>query len=309
MKNGFLKTILFALKFAALVIVSTIGFMAVSAFLPFSDAFVSGSRAAGDSALPFVLLNNAWMCLAIVYIVLTSGWRKRRLIPAVIFTVFMVAWVMTQIETAFFREAFRSLTSADMALIALSNGVFLLIAVPLAVTFFGRVQSTEIAPAVEQPQNLKTLMTRLGVIGVAYLVVYFFFGYFVAWREPQVRVFYSGSSEDHGFIQSLIDNYRNIPVIYPFQVLRGILFGLFVLPLVNMFRGRPSQLLISLVLVYSCTGMGLLIPNFLFPDAVRWAHFREMMSSMFLFAIIVWLVFTRIQPANSKVVEEPAGSK
>jgi hypothetical protein len=120
------------------------------------------------------------------------------------------------------------------------------------------------------------------------------FGYFVAWQSEDLRFFYSGNRTDQGFIASLITNYQENPGIYPFQFLRGVLFALSVLPLVSMFQGKSKTLLMSLMLVMATTAMGLIIPNFLFPDAVRWAHFREMISSMLVFAVVIWFVYDKL---------------
>ena len=77
------------------------------------------------------------------------------------------------------------------------------------------------------------------------------------------------------------------PVIYPFQVLRGILFGAFVLPLVKMIIKSKFIFITSVCLVYLCTGILLIIPNVLFPDIVRIGHFIEVTSSTLFFGIIV----------------------
>ncbi|MDD2548763.1 MAG: hypothetical protein PHD00_01570 [Bacteroidales bacterium] len=60
-----------------------------------------------------------------------------------------------------------------------------------------------------------------------------------------------------------------------------------------MFNAKSKELLVSLILVYLSTSIVLIIPNFLFPDVVRWAHFIEMMSSMTLFAVITWWVWRK----------------
>ena len=132
------------------------------------------------------------------------------------------------------------------------------------------------------------------------MIVYFVFGYYVAWQVKDLRIFYSGHPDDNGFLSILGNNFHENPVIYPFQFVRGVLFGLFVLPLVNMFRTRPVVLLVSLILVFLSLGVSLVIPNFLFPDTVRWAHFEEMTSSMFVFAIIVWFVYEKLEFSVSR---------
>ena len=124
------------------------------------------------------------------------------------------------------------------------------------------------------------------------MVIYFLFGYFVAWQFSDVREFYSGTTEKQTFISLMIGNFQNSNVV-TFQFLRGILFSTFILPIVFMFKDKNKQLLISLVLVYLSTAIVLIIPNFLFPETVRWAHFIEMMTSMTAFAVITWLVWKK----------------
>jgi len=111
------------------------------------------------------------------------------------------------------------------------------------------------------------------------------FGYFVAWQFSELRVFYSGSTEKLGFWGKLLDNFRTNPVIYPFQIIRGILFGLFIVPLA-LIIDKKITFVISVCLVYLCTAIMLIIPNVLFPDTVRLAHLLEMTSSMLLFGTI-----------------------
>lgn len=86
--------------------------------------------------------------------------------------------------------------------------------------------------------------------------------------------------------------------IIPFQLFRGVLFATFVLPVVLMYRNKSHKLLISLILIYTTTAIVLIIPNFLFPDTVCWAHFIEMITSMILFSVITWLVWQKRNPTN-----------
>jgi len=117
-------------------------------------------------------------------------------------------------------------------------------------------------------------------------VIYFLFGYFIAWQFEELRVFYSGTAENAGFIGQLMNNFHDNVIIYPFQFIRGILFVLGVLPLLYMLQRKKSVFITGISLVYLCTAVVLIIPNILFPDAVRWAHFIEMFFSMLLFGVI-----------------------
>jgi len=289
-----LKTIF---KFVFLLIVTTIAFLVVSAILPYSGNFKAATKNSNPFAIVYVLLSVGWICGTITYVVTHSGWRASRLIPALIISLFFVYSFMAQIETFFFRSAFGILTATDIFLIMVANGVSILAGVPLAVKLFGKGRREEVE---KYPNNLPVLsfsklIIKLVLIGISYMIIYFVFGYYVAWQVKDLRIFYSGNPADNGFVSVLANNFHEMPVIYPFQFVRGVLFGLFVLPLVLMFKHRPGVLLITLILVFLSLGISLIIPNFLFPDTVRWAHFAEMTSSMFVFAIIVWFVYEKLE--------------
>ncbi len=289
-------------KFLFLVIVTTLVFLVVSSLLPYSRGFKEATKQDNPLSIIYVLLTVAWICLAITFIVKHSHWNSPRLIVALIFSLFFVYSFMAQIETFFFNSAFHNLTNPDIFFIMIANGVIIFAGVPLAVKLFGKrrkapIENHDIRESLSS-FSFSQLIIKLALIGICYLIVYFAFGYYVAWQIKDLRIFYSGNPDDNGFISVLTDNFHQKPAIYPFQFLRGVLFGLFVLPLVSMFKERPRVLLISLILVFLSLGISLVIPNFLFPDTVRWAHFREMISSMFVFAVIVWLIYKKGNVSN-----------
>jgi hypothetical protein len=190
---------------------------------------------------------------------------------------------MTQIETLFFGDAFPVLTKQDVLLIMLAGLFPLLATIPLLMKFF---QNKDVVVE-KNEMNLKNIVVKLGIIGVIYLCVYMFFGYFVAWQFEELRLFYTGSTEKLSFWGQMINNMKANPVIFPFQVIRGILFGIFVIPLTYMVKNSKFTFITSICLVYLCTATVLIVPNVLFPDTVRIGHLVEMSSSMLLFGIIV----------------------
>ncbi len=205
---------------------------------------------------------------------------------------------MTQIETFFFRSAIPILTNADIFWITIANGVPVFVGVPLALYLFTPNESAVHSGLKLTLPPIRELAPQFTLIGMVYLCIYFLFGHFVAWQVEELRVFYSGRTENLGFFPQLMHNLEENPVIFPFQFFRGIMFGVFLLPLVLMFQTKHKTMLISLILVLVYTGFPLVIPNPLFPDSVRLAHLREMISSMFVFSIIVWYVFTKFPTTN-----------
>jgi len=53
-------------------------------------------------------------------------------------------------------------------------------------------------------------------------------------------------------------------------------------------------------------GVALLVPNLVFPDAVRWAHFYEVASSSFLFGLFVAWMWREKRTGASRIMKQAA---
>jgi hypothetical protein len=210
---------------------------------------------------------------------------------------FFVQYFMTQIETLFFGGAFPVLTKPDIILIMLAGLFPLLGTVPLLVKFFKNKNIVYEKSKI----NIKDITIKLAVIGILYLCVYMVFGYFVAWQSEELRLFYTGSTEKLSFWGQMANNIKTNTVIIPFQILRGILFGVAIIPLRNMVNKNKIIFIINVCLIYLCTAIVLIIPNALFPDKVRIAHLIEMSSSMLFFGIIVGNIYGKKIKAKKKL--------
>jgi len=277
-----------ALKILLSVVLYALVFTIANIILPFSSGFRELGASADPMGILFILLNGAWICFTIYFIIKHSQIFGKKLFLDILFVIFFVQCFMTQIETLFFGSAFPALTKPDVILIMIANLIPLLATIPLLIKFFKRKDAASESCVIEkQPSNIKSIVLKLGIIGVIYLFVYLVFGYFVAWQFKELRIFYSGSSEKLSFFGQMLNNLAANPVIFPFQIFRGILFGAFIIPLRNMLGKNKMVFITSVCLVYLCTAVMLIIPNVLFPDIVRIGHLIEMTSSMLLFGIIV----------------------
>ncbi len=277
------------------VIVYTVVFVLANALLPFSSDFKElGASGQSPLSLLFLMINSAWVCFTIYFIIRHTHFKGVRLFLNLLFIFFFVQHFMTQIETLFFGHSFAVLTKLDIIYIMLAGLFPLMATTPLLIKFF---KNDAVEAEIEKPNITDTLL-RLGLIGVIYLFVYMLFGYFVAWQFEELRVFYSGTATKMGFWEHIFDNLvQTNPVIFPFQIVRGILFGLFILPLRNMINQKKT-FVTSVSLVYLGTAILLIIPNVLFPDTVRLAHLLEMTTSMLLFGVIVGILLWKRQPIH-----------
>lgn len=276
-------------KLLGISLIATLFFIIGSAALPFSPNFIEKAQDASPFELVFIVMVHLWFAATVFYIGKHAEWKNKWLIGSLIFVYATVYCFMTQIETLFFGAAFPGLSDSDAWVIMLANLIPLLLIVPL--TLMVTKRSTLTTPMMPR-WSLITLISRILLLGGVYALIYFVFGYFVAWQFADLRWFYSGSTDKQPFISHMISNIQDSRIL-SFQLLRGVLFSTFILPVVLMLYHKRQPLLISLILVYLSTAVVLIIPNFLFPDSVRWVHFIEMSSSMTLFAVITWWIWRK----------------
>jgi len=274
-------------KLLLAVVLYLILFIAANALMPFSQGFKELGSSGDQTALFFLLISGAWTCYAMFFVIRHTDCSGKFLFFNLLFVLFFVQYFMTQIETLFFGYAFTILTKLDVILLMLA-GIF-----PLSGTSALLVKFFQNKNAVSEKEriNIKKILIKLGVIGVIYLFIYMIFGYFVAWQFEELRIFYSGSSVKLSFLEQMVNNIKTKPIIIPFQILRGILFGITIIPIKSMINKNKIVFIISVCLIYLCAAVVLIIPNALFPDKVRIAHLIEMGSSMLLFGIIVGNIF------------------
>lgn len=218
---------------------------------------------------------------------------------------------MTQMETEYFRSAFPAISDTEMMRLFLRNLLTLAAFLPLAFWLFGRFRSEPGAKTqLPLPAAPRGLLFKLPVLGVAYVFVYFLFGYYVAYRSESVRLLYSGSAELPTFWGQLAVASAERPMIMPFQFIRGLLWaGLAALLLAFLRRGRVEAILASTALFAVLPTAQLVLDNPFMPAAVRYAHFVEVGSSMALFgALAAWLLTASRQarPSQKRRLDDAA---
>ena len=140
------------------------------------------------------------------------------------------AATMSQIETAIFVTW---LPAGLVLRIVLSGLIVSLIFSWLAVLVLGKWRTREKF----EPRRLNLTKSqwalRLIVLAALYVIIYFTFGYFLAWRNPAVRAFYHGSDLTDFFTQ-IKSVFTDTPWLPPFQLVRGVFWTLLALPVIRM---------------------------------------------------------------------------
>ena len=171
-----------------------------------------------------------------------------------------------------------------------------LIAAPfsvLAVLILGKRK----AATVDAEPNARLIMSpsewawKLVVIALAYVILYFTFGYFIAWRNPAVQEYYGGI-DPGSFVAQMGTVLRNTPWLVPFQILRAMFWIALALPVIGMMKGRWPETALAVGLLFAVVmNAQLLLPNPFMPEPVRMAHLIETASSNLIFGVFVgWLL-------------------
>jgi len=212
------------------------------------------------------------------YLILRSRWTGWRLILTIFILFYGVSTVQPQIESAYFISR---LPPGMLPRLFLAGLIMAAVFAPLAVLILGKAKSS-----VNTTSPLKMTIGQGVLIVVTYLVLYFTFGYFIAWRNPAVRSYYGGA-EPAGFIAQITSLLRSEPLLFLLQAARALLWAALALPVIKMMKGEWWERGLAVALLFSVMTSQLLLPNPLMPTEVRMAHLLETASSNFLFG---WLV-------------------
>lgn len=223
----------------------------------------------------------------LTYVILRSRWSGWKLVGAIFLAFYGLNTVVQQIESIVYlsHRLPPGMLPRLFAMGALTGGLFS----PLAVLILGKMRRE---PAPQTP-NLRLVMPigewawKLAAIAAAYLVLYFGFGYFVAWKNPAVQAYYGGT-DPGSFLAQMAQNWTTMPWFYfPLQILRALLWTAFALPVIRMHKGRAWEVSLAVALLFAVWSSQLLLPNPFMPEAVARAHLVETVPSTFIFGGLV----------------------
>jgi hypothetical protein len=253
-----------------------------AALLPHpSEEFTAAEAGAVVTGVLAVSILNT---ILLSYITLRARYTRWKLVLAIFLILYGVMTLMPQIETAFFVK----LPSSMLPRLFLSGAVFAIVFSLLLVLILGPKRPE----AYEEKSSSRLNMTpyewlvKLCVIVVSYLVLYFTFGYFIAWKSEAVRAYYGGN-DPGSFLAQMSSVLRDTPLLVPLQVLRAILWSAIAAVIIRVMKGHWWEAGLAVALLFSVMSAQLLIPNPFMPHDVRMVHLAETASSNFIFG---WLV-------------------
>ncbi|HUF00398.1 MAG TPA: hypothetical protein VMN99_14165 [Anaerolineales bacterium] len=290
------KSLGWLLRFAILLVLYFMLFAAggglVAPYLPATTA--EPGLVPANTALLIVCISTV---LVIMLMIHSSRWHGWKLMLSMSVAFYLVMTLVTQFEAWYFLLDV-TIGPELMSRLFLQGIPTAFIFMPLAILVMGRFRALAQEPASRaiQPMPLKEWLWKLGVIYIAYLVLYYAAGYFIAWQNPDVRAFYGSPGDALPFLQQMAHVFTNDPWLTPYQLLRTLIWVTGADAIIRGSRLSLWQTALIVGLALSVPqNIGHLLPNPLIPlNSVRISHLIETASSTFIFALLVtWLLYPK----------------
>ena len=215
-----------------------------------------------------------------------SGWR----LMALIFVVhFGTVTFLNQIESLVYLG-----DKMDKGLI---YGLFVMglfvaaVFAPIAVVTLGRWKESAL------PDGEKSGLPELGrwawrffAAGGILVALYYLFGYYVAWKNPELRAYYQGTDPGN-FLAQMASVVQGTPWMVPLQFVRGLMWVGLGLLVMRSMKGPWWHASLAVALLFGVPALYLLLPNPIMPEMVRMTHLVETLPYQFLFGLFLGWFF------------------
>ena len=239
------------------------------------------------------------------YLILRSSGHGWTLSGAMFVGMYGISTVVSQIESMVFLSS--KLPHGLVRAIFVQGAIATALFAPLAVLVLGKWRAAVPAAVPPAPERMPvaTAAWRLALLIIAFVFLYMFFGYYVAWQNPEVRKYYGGP-EWPSFFAALKGNWLNSHWIYPLASFRALLYVAFVFPLIRMLRVARWESAMATALFLSAWTTVLLLPNPLMPASVARSHFWETLGFSLVFGTLLgWLLNTPSSAIAKSTREAP----
>ena len=244
-----------------------------------------------------LMLATAFLNTAVLsHAVIRSSFQRWELVLTIFLIYFGIHTLLSQIETIYFNASL-NIPVKEIVSFFLIGFITAAIFSPITVVILGRFKKSE--GTVHTPESLsKTkgeLFLKITLIAIAiYPVLYFCFGYFVFWQFPGAREFYSGSTQKLSFFSHMASLLKGDPWIYPWQVLRGLIWVGIALPVIRMSIAKRGETAVLVGLLFAVLmNAAHILPNPYMTKVVSMAHLLETATSNFILGFVVTILLSR----------------
>jgi len=229
------------------------------------------------------------------YLILRSRWHGWKLVGAIFVSMYGISTVASQLDSVALLS--NKLPHGMIPAIFAQGAIAAALFAPLAVLVLGKWRAASIRARMSPAAKLASILVRLAILVAAFVFLYMFFGYYVAWRNPELQHFYAGP-ELATFWAALRHNWISSRWIYALAAFRALIYVACLYPLVRMLHTSRWESALAAALFSSCWTTVLLLPNPLIPAGVARSHFWETLGFSLVFgALAGWLLcFTAPAP-------------
>lgn len=288
------KNLIDLLRIILLMVISSIGIIIPTMMIPVSPEIVSRmTEEMQNNMIGLMLLVSLLGAVSLFITVRFSQWNGIKLMLALCLSFWGIEYFMGQIETFFFRETFTFMANLEILNILLRGLITTLIVVPLTVVITRKknsINKINIKKIFEKIE-FKIWVKKAALFAVLYIIIYQFFGHYVAWQFEAVRVFYSGTTEKLSFINQFINTIKEMPLFLPYHFIRGLLWIVFSVPILLMMAGSRKKTIISLILLFSYHGFQIIMAQGIFPTNVLIGHSIETTISASIYGGLIGYMF------------------
>jgi hypothetical protein len=238
------------------------------------------------AALPVVSLI---MTVMLAYLALRSGWHGWKLAGALFVIFYTLYSLLGWVELLAFPAVARLMPAGMMTGMLFSG---LMVAGPfslLAVWILGKARPDPAQPPSTNRLRMPAVewIWKTAAGAALYVIIYFTFGYYVAWRTPGLPEFYGGT--DPGtFLGQLANVMRDTPWLPALQLFRGLIWVGIGCLILGMHKGKPWEAILATGVAFTILmNAAMLFPNPFWPPLVAQAHTIELVSSNLLYGLLL----------------------
>ena len=156
-------------------------------------------------------------------LILRSRWHGWKLAGALFVSMYGISTVASQLDSIAFLSS--KLPQGMIRAIFIQGALAEALFAPLAVLALGKWRAAPVrapmSPAAAP--KLATILLRVTILVAAFVFLYLFFGYYVAWRNPELQRYYGGQ-ELATFWAAWKHNWMSSPWIYALTAFRALIY-------------------------------------------------------------------------------------
>ncbi len=124
------------------------------------------------------------------YVILRARWYGWKLVGTIFVSMYGISTVVAQLDSIAFLSS--KLPQGMIRAIFVQGAIAAALFAPLAVLALGKWRPASPPPSPPAPLKLSSLLPGLALLVPSFVFLYMFFGYYVAWKNPELQRFYDG---------------------------------------------------------------------------------------------------------------------